>query len=72
MANNDLNNYIKAMKMKQISQIKIAEPKKKKVWEAQKGKCKKCGKVLREYLNKFDGESIICSDCYVKVPRKKS
>jgi hypothetical protein len=73
MINNDLNNYTNAVRLRKNPSIKIAQPRMKKAWETQKGKCTKCGKELKEYLCKLIGNSeVICSDCILNKSKKKN
>lgn len=79
MINNDLDNYMKAIKSKNagVKNIELISSKRKQAWENQGGKCAKCKKNLKSYFCKYIEDpktktfSIICSDCAIEIPKRK-
>jgi len=78
MADNDLNNYMKAIKFKDttIKKIELISSKRKQAWKKQNGKCALCKKELKTYFcknienPKTKEIKIICSNCAIEIPKR--
>ena len=73
MLNDDLKNYLMALKSKpnMIKKVKMASSERKKAWIAQGGKCANCkGALSRSYLKyikdpKTKTMKVLCSSCAI-------
>ena len=76
MANNDLTNYISALKSKPIKKVELKTSKRAQALKAQKGKCAKCKKDLQPFFTKYIEDpltkeiTVVCSSCGTKVAKK--
>jgi len=76
--NNDLNNYMKALKSKSgnVKNVEMISSDRKKAWKDQQGKCAVCKKDLKSYYCKYIKDpktntmKIVCSDCAIKTIKK--
>lgn len=78
MLNNDLNNYLRALKSKSknIKEVEMASSDRKKTWVSQQGRCAVCKKDLKSYYCKYIKDQktnllkVVCSDCAIKTIKK--
>ena len=77
MEKRDFATYLNALKNAKDPKIKMAQPRRKSILAKQDGKCAKCKKTLHNYFSKGEIDpitkelSIICSECAIKIPKRK-
>jgi len=72
-----VNTYLSALKSKKIPETKIYSSKRKEILKAQKKKCARCKRPLKEFYYKFaknpetKEQEAVCSDCLITIPERK-
>lgn len=72
-----VDTYLSALKSKKIPETNIYRSKRKDILKAQKKKCARCKKALKEFYYKFAKNletkelEAVCSDCLITIPERK-